>query len=136
MGTRDGYIYTCDTGTQDGTTNIAAHARIPWIKLPIKNMADHFELEFEAPTGITLTSDFYADFQAASVRTTTHTGATPSATDITLRKPISDEKSMKVNFKHLSWKFSNSENVGAALKINSCKVFFQDLVRKNKITPD
>jgi len=135
MGTRVGYIYTCDTGTQDGTTNIAAYARIPWIKLPIKNMADHFELEFEAPTGITLTSDFYADFQAASVRTTTHTGATPSSADI-LRKPISDEKSMKVNFKYLSWKFANAQNVGAALKINSCKVFFQDLVRKNKITPD
>lgn len=136
IGTRDGYVFQADSGTQDGTTNITSFCRTPWLKTDKYAHFRNFEAEFEAPTGITLTTTFFLNMQAASYRTGSHTGMTPGSTDTELRRVIHDKLEMALRGQYFSVKFANAENVGSALKINSFRMYFSGLERKKKIEPN
>jgi hypothetical protein len=136
LGTRDGYVYKVDSGTQDGTTNITAKIRLPWIKGDVYQYWRYLEIEHELPTGNTLTLNMYINMQKTTVRTKSFAGVTPSATDQDYRWPIKDKMEMALRGKYAAIELTNAENLGSSLKINSLKIFYQDMRREGKITPD
>jgi hypothetical protein len=136
FGSRDGIVYTADTGTQDGTTNISCSGRFSWLRFPIVFRARKLDAEIEAPTGITLSLSIYTNQQKTAVTTRTIEGGTPSATDQDYRLPIFDSEELAINGKYLSLSFSESGNVGDALKINMIDLFFAGLTRKKRVAGD
>jgi hypothetical protein len=136
LGTRDGYVYKVDSGTQDDTTNITTKIRLPWIKGDKYQYWRHLEIEHECPTGNTLTLNMYINMDKDVFRTKAFTGATPSATDQDYRWPIKDKMEMALRGKYAAIELTNAENVGSSLKVNSLKIFYQDMRREGKITPD
>jgi hypothetical protein len=135
MGTQDGFIYLCEGADVDGVgNNITATARTPWIKMPVKFIFDHFELEYELPSTYNLTVDFYIDQAETAFRQSVHAGATPSGSvDLDIRVPIKDQAEMFGNAQYIACKFTNAEAVGSALKLNSCTLFEQKKWREGKI---
>jgi len=137
LGTRDGYVYKVDSGTQDGTTNITAKIRLPWIREEKYKYWRYLEIEHECPTGNTLTLNMYINMDKDAFRTKSFTGATPSATaDQDYRWPIKDKMDMALRGKYAAIELTNAENVGASLRVNLLKIFYQEMTRKGKITPD
>ena len=136
LGTRDGYVYKVDSGTQDGTTNITAKIRLPWIREDKYKYWRHFEIEHECPTGNTLTANIYINLDKDVFRTKSFSGSTPSATDQDYRWPIKDQMEMALRGQYLAVELTNSENVGSSLKVNFMKLFYQEMVRKLKISAD
>jgi len=115
LGSTDGNLYTTDTGTQDGTTNITATARTGWMAFPIASYIRRMEIEHEIPTSMTLLVDPYIDFDKDTRGQRSLAGSTPTSTDQSIRKPIDDFLEFAITGKYLSLKFSNAENVGSAL---------------------
>jgi len=137
MGTRDGYIGTTESGTQDFSTNITAVVRTGWWKFPIYQNFPMTEIEYEAPTGNTLTFNQYVNFGKDVQRTEALAGATPtSATDRSIRLPIKNEIKTAIRGKYLAFEFTNAENVGSALKLNWFKQFYAPMSRKGEIKGD
>ena len=137
MGTRDGYVGTCESGTQDFETNITATIRTGWWKFPIYQNFPMTEVEYEAPTDDTLTFNQYVNFDKDVQRTKALAGATPtSATDRSIRLPIKNRIKMAIRGKYLATEFTNAENVGSAIKLNWFKQFYAPLSRKGEIKGD
>ncbi|MCK4384665.1 MAG: hypothetical protein KAW52_00235 [candidate division Zixibacteria bacterium] len=137
MGTRDGYVGTTESGTQDFGTNITAAVRTGWWKFPIYQNFPMMEVEYEAPTGNTLTVNQYVNFDKDVQRTEALAGATPtSATDRSIRLPIKNRIKAAIRGKYLAFEFTNAENVGSALKLNWFKQFYAPLVRKGEVKGD
>ncbi len=132
MGTRDGFIFQCDYGSTDDGTAIDAYARTGWIKTPIKYTYRRFEIEYELPTSYALTTTFYYDFQETAGRTVTHTGATPSGGDTSIRLPIKDQKELFINAQYFAVKIANAEATATA-KVNTFKLIMQPKFREEKI---
>jgi hypothetical protein len=78
----------------------------------------------------------YINMQKTTVRTKSFAGVTPSATDQDYRWPIKDKMEMALRGKYAAIELTNAENLGSSLKINSLKIFYQDMRREGKITPD
>ena len=134
MGTRDGYVGTCESGTQDFGTNITATIRTGWWKFPIYQNFPMTEIEYECPTGNTLTFNQYVNFDKDVQRTEALAGATPtSATDRSIRLPIKNRIKAAIRGKYLAFEFTNAENVGSTLKLNWFKQFYAPLPRKGEI---
>jgi len=136
MGTRDGYIGTTESGTQDFGTNITATVRTGWWKFPIYQNFPMTEVEYECPTDKNLTLDYYVNFDKDSQRQKVLAGATPAATDQSIRLPIKNEIKTAIRGKYLAFKFSNAENVGSAVKLNWFKQFYAPIPRKGEIKGD
>lgn len=137
LATRDGYVFTANSGDQDGSTNISAHARIPQVKFSESQLFDYCEAEYELPTGYTFTLAFYMNLEGAARLTKNLAGNTPAtSTDRSLRLPIKGEFGMDVKGKHLGLEISNSEAVGSDLKINAIRVFHHTKERVREITGD
>ena len=127
IGTRDGYVGTADSGNQDFSANYTATARTGWIKFPINSSFRQLEVEYECLTGKNLYVDSYKDFDKDTINQRTLAGATPTTTDQSIRMPIKadpDKLSYAVNCRYLALKFSNSEQIGSDLKINSVDGWF------------
>jgi len=133
FGSRDGYLFTADTGVTDVGTTITATGRTPWIRFPITTQFRKMEAEIEAPTGITLTTNVYIDLQSTAVSTRTIAGSTPSAPDQEYRLPIFDSIEFFLQAKYLGFSFTESGAVGASLKINLLKFFYAAYVRRGRI---
>lgn len=133
MGTRDGYLGTCESGTQDFGTNITATIRTGWWKFPIYQNFPMTEVEYEAPTGNTLTFNQYVNFDKDVQRTKALAGATPTSTDQSIRLPIKNEIKSAIRGKYLSTEFTNAENVGSDIKLNWFKQFYAPMPRKGEI---
>ena len=136
MGTTDGYVLECDSGTQDITTNITARGVTGYVRHEVPQYFLHFECEYEAPTAITLSAKIYTDFDKDVKRTVALAGATPSATDIELRRPIKNKGGMSISGQFSCVELYNAENVGAALKVNSFKVFHAPVERREQVKGD
>jgi len=137
MGTRDGYAGTTESGTQDFATNITATVRTGWWKFPIYQNFPMTEVEYEAPTGNTLTFNQYVNFDKDVQRTEALAGATPtSATDRSIRLPIKNRIKAAIRGKYLAFEFINAENVGSTIKLNWFKQFYAPMTRKAEIKGD
>lgn len=138
IGTRDGFCGYLDGSTQDFGTNINATAFASWVAGKGKGMnLLHHVLEFQAPTGITLTSQWYADFQKTYAKNFTWAGKTPAGAIYDMRYPIIREEQLDIHCKYFFLYFINAENVGGDLKIINSEVFYQDeKYRKGEIVPD
>jgi hypothetical protein len=126
MGTRDGYLDLCESGYVDGATAITAYFRKGWYETTEDAQIRKFEIEAELPATKTLTATFYTDVDKDAARTDTYTGSTPSATDIELRRPVTDFSELGLRGKWSSFKISNAENVGGELKVNKCTLFLAE----------
>lgn len=136
MGTRDGYIGTCESGTQDFGTNITATARMAWVRFPKYANFRLAEFEYQAPTANTILVDPYVNLGKTSKGQRSLTGKTPTSTDQSLRFPIKDDLGFDLRGKYLALKFTNAENIGDDIKINHAIGFYRLIARKGKIEPD
>jgi hypothetical protein len=136
IGTRDGYLDLTESGYRDNTTAITAIYRKGWISTLGYQDVRRLDVEYEIPTGMTLTSKVYVNFDKDVARTGAHLGATPTATDIELRRPICDFAELGQRAKYFSVEFSNAENLGGDLKINDIKLYHRDRATKGKIAGD
>jgi hypothetical protein len=133
LASRDGLLFTANSGIQDDTTSISASVRTRWFRMPVYENFRHAEIEFEAPTGQTLTAKAYLNFEATELRTISLAGATPTSTDQALRKPVLWKDTHFLRGEYFSLKFTNATAVGSAMKIASVKLFFAAMPRKDKI---
>lgn len=136
MGTRDGYVGTCESGTQDFGINITATARMAWIRFPKYANFRLAEFEYQAPTANTILLDPYINLDKDSAGQRDLTGKTPTSTDQSLRFPIKDDLGFDLRGKYLALKFTNAENVGDTIKVNYAIGFYRLMPRKGKIEPD
>jgi len=136
MGTRDGYIGTTESGTQDFAINITAIVRTGWWKFPKYQNFPMTEVEYECPVDKNLTVDFYTNLEKTSKRQEVLAGATPTSTDQSIRLPIKKEIKKAIRGKYLAYKFSNAENVGSTVKLNWFKQFYAPMARKAEIKGD
>jgi len=136
MGTRDAYVGTCESGTQDFGTNITAAIRTGWWKFPKYQNFPMTEIEYEAPTGKTLTINHYVNFDKDVKRTKSLSGATPSSTDQSIRLPIKNQIEKAIRGKYLATEFTNAEDVGSDIKLNWFKEFYAPMARKGEIKGD
>lgn len=136
MGTSDGYIGTLESGTQDFGTNITATIRTGWWKFPVYQNFPMTEVEYEAPTGNTLTFNQYVNFDKDAQRTEALAGATPTSTDQSIRLPIKNRIKKAIRGKYLATEFTNAENVGSDIKLNWFKEFYAPMARKAEIKGD
>lgn len=136
MGTRDGYLGMCESGTQDFSKNITATLRTGWWKFPIYQNFPMTEIEYECPADKNLTVNHYVNFESLSKRTEVLAGATPTSTDRSIRLPIKNRIKTAIRGKYLAFKFSNAENVGSDVKLNWFKQFYAPLPRKAEIKGD
>lgn len=136
MGTRDGYVYLCESGLTDGGTNITAVARLPWIKFPTYFETRRLEIEYECPAAFNLSVDYYVNLEKTTRMTTALAGSTPTSADQSIRLPIDNFVELDLRGKFLSLKFSNAEAIGSDLKLNSFKLLYAPMERKNKILGD
>jgi hypothetical protein len=136
VGTRDGYVYKLDAGTQDDATNITAKIRLPWIRETKRQYWRSLKMEYECPTGNTLTTNIYIGMKYTAARTKSFTGSTPSATDQDYRRPIEDKMDMALRGQYGAIELTNAENVGSNLKVNSLRISYQPMPEGNKIAGD
>lgn len=136
MGTRDGLLFTVNSGTQDGTTNISATVRTRWLRLSKYHQYRHLEIEHESPDGMAVTANLYLNQQATAYWTKALSGTTPTTVDLALRLATSGEYEMFIKGKYVSLEFTNAEDVGSDMKLNYVKLFYAPMVKKNTISPD
>lgn len=136
MGTRDGYLDLCESTYRDGSTNITASFRKGWYETGADAQVRKFEIEAELPTSMTLTAAFYSDFDKDAVRTDTYEGSTPSATDIEVRRPLTDFSELGLRGKFHSFEITNAENLGGDLKINRCTLWLAERKVQGKKSGD
>ncbi len=136
MGTRDGYVDLCESGYVDGATAITASFRKGWYETDNNAQIRKFEVEAELPASKTLTATFYTDVDKDAARTDTYTGSTPSATDIELRRPITDFSELGLRGIWSSFKISNAENVGGELKVNRCTLYLAERKKQGGVAGD
>ena len=132
MGTRDGYLCLCESGTRDGTTNISASARKGWHNLAKTSDIRRMDLEYEIPAAKAITVNFYYDFDKDVQRTDTVTGETLSATNIDIRRPHQDHIELGGRGKYLSIEFKSTDNPGGAVKINEMILYHKPRAIKGK----
>ena len=136
LGTRDGYLCLTESTYRDNTTAITAKYRKGWLSALAYEDWRRMEVEYEIPSGMTLTSNVYVNFDKDVVRTDSHTGASLNSDDIELRRPIFDFSELGQRAKYFSLEFTNAENLGGELKINDIKVYHKDRAHKGKIVGD
>jgi len=135
-GTRDGYLLLGDSGYQDGGNNITATLWKPWMDMIKYADIRRFDVEYECPDNMTLTTKHYLNYDKDVQRTGSHTGVSPSATDIELRRPIKDFCELGLRGRWYTFELVNAENVGADLKVNSATVYVLPKIEKGKISGD
>jgi len=134
MGSRDGNVFTCDSGLTDAGTSISAKARIPWTTFHKYAQARLFEIEYELPADYNLTVNFYVNFEHAAQRTATFAGSTPATvTDRSIRLPIKNFAELGINGKYHAIKFTNAEAIGSDLKINWFDLYVNVFARKLEV---
>jgi hypothetical protein len=136
MGTRDGYLCLCESTYRDNATAITATYRKGWMGGDKYENVRRIDCEFECPTGMTLTTNVYVNFQKTAARTVTLTGSTPSSTDIELRRPIKGFGELGQRAEWWTVEFTNAENLGGALKINNLSLYHYTTDTKGKIYGD
>lgn len=136
VGSRDASLYEAESGTRDGLGPIDSYVRLSWLTFPIYSQVRFVEYEYECPTDKTLTVDYYINFDKDSFATKTLTGATPTATDQSIRLPIKSYSELFLRGKYISIKFSNDEYVGSDIKLNWFKLFYAPFERKGEIKGD
>jgi len=136
MGTTGGYLFECDSGYQDGATNITATIRKPWIES--RKYADirRVVTEYEIPNDMTLTLNAYVNFDKDVQRTDSLTGVSINATDIEMRRPISDKTELGLRGEYFCIEYTNAENLGGDLYINKASVYYAPKTVKDKVYPD
>jgi hypothetical protein len=136
MGTRDGYLYLCESTYRDNATTITATYRKPWVETG--EMADvrRLDVEYEIPSSKALTANVYINFDKDVQRTDTMVGETISSTDTELRRPHLDFSELGQRAKYVSVEFTNAENLGGDLKINEITLYVRDRATKGKIYGD
>jgi len=124
VGTRDGYVFTCDSGSQDGSTNISAWIRSGWANLGLYTTMRRLDIEYELPATYTLLADFYVNFDKDTLGQRSLAGATPtSATDRSIRLPIEAYLDLFAKCRYFAYKLSNAEAIGSDLKITWLMLF-------------
>lgn len=136
MGTRDGYIGTCESGTQDFGTSSTAIARTAWIKFPKYANFRLADFEYEALSANSILVDPYINFDKDSLGQRTLSGSTPASTDRSIRLPIKDDLGFNLMGKYLALKFTNAQNIGDTVKLNWVIGFYSLKAMKGKITGD
>ncbi len=136
MGTRDGYLNLCETTYRDNTTAITATVRKGWFGGEKYENIRRFDVEYEIPTGMTLTANIYVNFDKDVARTTALTGSTPSATDVELRRPIKAPTELGQRAEWWSIEFTNAENLGGDLKLNGMSIYHDPTDTKGKVYGD
>ncbi len=136
MGTRDGYICLCDYGYADESTAITATYRKGWFDVVAHGIGRMLQTDYELPAGMTITMNVYVDQQSAVARTAALTGDTPGATDIDIRRVISDKTELGQRMKYLSIEYVNAQNCGGDCKINGSILYARPDVVKNKVSPN
>lgn len=132
MGTKDGYICLCDSGYQDGGSNITATLRKGWLKGSMTMLWKRIDVNYEIPTGMTLTLNCYRDFDKDVARTKAMTGVTLASTDLEYRRPIGDFAELGLNSQYFSIGMTNAENLGGNLKVNGISVYCGPIALKGK----
>jgi hypothetical protein len=136
MGTTTGLVLIVDEGTADNGTAITAYARTNWRREEVARNWRRFECEYEAPTSMDITVNFYVDFDKDVAATRTLAGKTPTSTDIELRRPINSHSEIALKGQFISVEFTNALAVGDALKINQMLLISADKNRKDTVSPD
>ncbi len=138
MGTRDGYLYLCESGyLDDGPTGIiTATYRKPWVEAGEVADIRRVDCEYEIPAAKALTVNIYVNFDKDVHRTDTMVGETIAATDIELRRPHLDFSELGQRAKYVSIELTNAENLGGELKINEITLYLRDRAIKGKIYGD
>jgi len=127
---RDGYLCTMESGYQDGSTNITSTIRKGFRDLGLTCDIRLIEVEYELPTGKTLTMNMYYDFDKDVFQTKGLEGSTPSATDIELRRPIKTPVELGGSARYYSAEITNAENLGGAYKLNKIIIWHVDRAYK------
>jgi hypothetical protein len=117
LGTTDGYTFTTDSGTQDGTTNINAYARSGFHRLGRNSILVRSDWEFEGPDGNAWTITHYMDQDKDSQRSVTLAGNDPASADQSSRQVQHNRDEFYLRGEYFAFKFSNNENVGSNLRI-------------------
>ncbi len=136
MGTRDGYLDLCESTYRDNTTAITATYRTGWLGGNMYEDVRMIETECEIPASMTLTMNAYVNFDKDVFRTAALTGSTPSATDIELRRPITNKTELGQRGEFYSFEYTNAENLGGDLKINKIRIYHVPRVVKGKVYGD
>jgi hypothetical protein len=136
MGTRDGYVCLCDYGYADESTPITATYRKGWFDVVAHGIGRMLQTDYELPAGMTITMNVYVDQQSAVARTAALAGDTPGATDIEIRRVISDKTELGQRMKYLSIEYVNAQNCGGDCKINGSILYARPDVVKNKVSPN
>jgi hypothetical protein len=136
LGTTDGNLYTTDSGTQDGTTNITATARSGFHRLSRNARVVRSDWEFEAPDGNAWTINHYMDFDKDNKRTVTLSGNDPATTDQEYRQVQHNRDEFNIRGEYLAFKITNAQNVGSDMKIGKWIYEYQDLHLKGDVAGD
>jgi hypothetical protein len=136
MGTRDGYVLLCDYGTADHTTAITATYRKGWLDMLAHGIVRAIQTDYEIPATKTLTMNLYVNMDKDVARTAALTGDTPSATDISLRRPIGAKTELGLRARWVSVEYVNAEDCGGDCKINDAVLYLKPEVVKNRIDAD
>ena len=136
MGTRDGYVGTFDSGSQDFGVSYTATARTPWADLKKYQHFRRAEFEYECLTDMTITVNYYLNLDKDSMKVVTLTGNTPAATDRDIRRPIANYDELGLRGKFFAMKFTNAEAIGEDLKIARYEIFHAPMGKKRKIQAD
>ena len=136
MGTRDGYLCLCESTYLDNATAITATYRKPWYETGEVADIRRLDVEYEIPSGMSLTTNIYVNFDKDVQRTDTMVGNTISSNDIELRRPHMDFSELGQRAKYTSIEFTNAENLGGDLKINEITLYVRDRAIKGKIYGD
>ena len=132
IGTTSGRIMLADTGYQDSGVNITATVRKKWFDTQVVGTLRRFDIKYEIPSGMTLTGNFYKDFDKDVARTTSHTGVALSSTDIELRRVIKDYAEFGLEGRWFCFELVNAENLGGHLKINEAVLYLKPRTIKGK----
>ena len=136
IGTRDGYLVLAESGYQDGGNNITSSIWKGWYDIEKHGIFRLLEIEYELPTDKTLTLNCYYDFDKDVARTYSFTGATPTATNRELRRPIWDKAELGGRAKYFAFQLTNAENIGGELKINKAFIWYAPRITKKKTKGD
>jgi hypothetical protein len=135
-GTRDGYVRLCESGYVDGAALISAYLQTAWLTFPEYGDIVRVELEFEMPVNKILDTESYVNMQKDAAKEWELQGETPLDTDTDIRKVVYQAEEMNLRGRFFSYKLLNAENVGADLKINRMKIFYNSRTTKRDISGD
>jgi hypothetical protein len=133
MGTRDGCLAFCDSGTADHTTPITATYRKGWLDMKRHGIGRLMEVDYELPAGKTITANFYVNMEKDVFRTEALTGATPTSTDAEIRRIIGDKVELGLRARWVSVEFVNAEDCGGDCKLNEAVMFVRPDAIKRKV---